>query len=301
LNWAAARSARVMVSGSHPVEMAKDQAAVALPPLIRYIAARAGWLEYQTYNPDIALAAADLLAPYLLPVLRSTPDGFDLTADERRATLRLLVDDERAFKRILESRDRLLAGVELSPTADHLEVLSALRDVSELLGLVDMMSRHAAVAEGERALETWGLLWTAVGAVVSLVPGGSEVNAAVGAATKGVHSLLDRLGVGPDTIDEVRHRSLRNFDTVTALGASTVVAAAFDRLVRSGTIGVEVPTPPLPDVEADNVGMAYTVAFEDWLERSGFDDATASWLSAVKNAVSSPHESAANATGALLD
>jgi hypothetical protein len=296
---------RVLVAGTDPLSMSAADAAAAIPGLVRWILNASTFHASLVYNAQLPTVAADLLSPYILPVLRSTSDSFAMSADERRALETLVLSDERAFERLVDARDRATTDLAVRITASDTSVedrLAALRDFASLVAIVDTMSRDRTIRRAEADVAQWDLLWSALGygASAGSIASGSPAASAPGMALTALRIYADAHGWGPVPVDSVRSESLATLDRMTTVAAAALVASAFDQMVTAGRIPAKTPPPPLPDFGANDVGADYNLRVLTWLGDADLDPRVVLELTMIGQTIASSHESEANANEALL-
>ncbi len=293
--------ARVTVVGTDPVNMDVHDAAAAVPNLARWFVGAAQTSASTIYNPELAVAAADVIAPYLLPLLRSTKDGWGVSRRIRRAIQELVIGDIAAFEHLLAQRERVAATLADPLTGDAETRIAAVRDIADLLAFLDTMQRAQAIQRAEAARAAWDLMWTLLGDGQSLLKLGSVASTALSTAVGVLRAALEKAGCAPGDVRAARADSLATFDRLTTVAAATLVATTFDEMVDDGRIPAGTPLPPVPDLAgAADVGASYSEAFVTWLATSNLNAAVLYELSAIKQAMASDHETTADANDGLL-
>ena len=295
---------RVAAVGADPANMTKDEAARTVPGLVRWFLDASRNASSMTYNPALAVGAADVLAPYLLPMLRSTDGGLGLSRKTRRAIEDLFVGDDEAFAHLLGARDRVVRGLTEPLPGSAQSLIAALGEIADLLAIIDTMRRARIIRRAEDQQAEWDLMWTLIGYGQNLLRLTPVASVAVSAVVGAVHYGIDELGWGPAEVDGVRASSLAEFDRLTTVAAAILVATRFDEMVATHRVPVGTRPPPAPNLQSGggaDVGASYTKAFEAWLDTSGVEDVVAIELFAIKNAIASHHETTANANEVLLE
>ena len=294
----------MLTAGTDPASMTPAQAKEAIPVLVGWILNESTSSLYMAYNPLLAVAAADLIAPYLLPILRPDADSFGMNTKERRAIANLIVDSDAALDHLLAARERIATalGTAISdPTATFAARKDAVHDLAGVLGIIDTMVRAADIREAERVVAEYELAWSLIGAGANGASSYVEnptASAAVGSAGTAVRAMTEWFGLEPTSVAEVRATSLNHFDVVTTVAAASVVCATFDALVSAGRIPPGTVLPPLPDLDQAHVGVAYSHDFSQWLDE--LDPDVADELDAIKQTIASDHEAAGSANGELI-
>jgi hypothetical protein len=298
----AALGGRLALVATDPANMSTAQAALAVPALARWLADAGTTLAYRSANPATGSLFVDLVAPYLLPLLRTTPDGFHLAASERRAIETTIMEDPEAFEHLLERRHIALGSALGSGTSfDAAARVAALRDIADLLAIVDTIGRATEIRSAERANAEWEFLWSALSSLAGLAPLSGPAAAGPGAGLTAVRKLLEANGHGPADIDEVRTRSLSGLDALTTVAASVVVRMTFDQLMHAGRVPADSEPPPVPDLDTEEVGATYSYDLDRWLTAGDFSNDVVYEISAVKQTIASSHEATAIANEVLLD
>ena len=294
----------MLAAGTDPASMSPDQAAQAIPVLIDWILNESTSSPYMSYNPLLAVAAVDLIAPYLLPVLRPDADGYGMTSKDRKAIQNLIIDNNAALDHLLAARERIATtlGTAISdPAASFMDRKNAVRDLAEILAIVDTMVRASDIRSAERDVAEYELAWSVVGFAANAVSSYIEtpvVAGAVGSAGPALQKMGELFGLGPTSVADVRAASLNRFDVVTTVAAASVVCATFDAMVSAGRIPAGTALPPLPDLDQEHVGVAYSHDFNEWLD--DLDPDVATELDGIKQTIASDHEAEADANGELL-
>lgn len=289
---------QVATLGTDPTNMTADQAEHTVPQLVRWFLDASRTANSLVYNPALASGAAEVIAPYLLPLLRSTDDGWGVPARERRAVQQLVIGDSRAFDRLLAKRDQIAATLGTPLSGGDAEArIAAVRDIADVLAFIDTMQRAQVIGQAQDAQAEWELMWALVGSGQNALPINGMIT---GAATAMVRDVVERAGWAPGSVDQARTHSLDHFDAITTVACATLVAATFDEMVEAGRIPSDAPPPPAPDPAAEGIGAAYSEAFVDWLEGAGLSAAAVYELTAIKEAIASDHETTANANEGVL-
>ena len=305
-----ALGARVAVEGTDPANMNVHDAAATVPNLVRWFLDAAGTLGSMTYNPALAATAADVIAPYLLPLLRSSNDGWGLSRRIRRAIQQLVIGDYIAFAHLLAQRERIAATLANPLTGDAESRIAAVRDIADLLAFIDTMQRARTIQRAEAERAEWDLMWTLLGYGQNLLKIGGVAAAVLSSAVGALRIALDEAGWAPGDVPGARADSLATFDRLTTVAAATLVATTFDEMVADGRIRAGTPLPPVPDLanahrtdvgaHRTDVGASYSQAFATWLATSGLDSAVLYELAAIKQAMASDHETTADANDGVL-
>ncbi len=287
-------------TGTDPANMTPAQAAIAMPAIARWLLDARTRSSSLMYDPELTVTLADLAAPHLLQLVTSGTDSYELSDSDRRAIQTAIIGDGAALDHLLSERDRVLGHLAAGLPVDPTERVAALGDLAALLAVVDSMRTAARIRTAEQDQAEWDLAWDLLDKAVGLIPAEGLWSVVPGAAVTVLRTGLEAAGVGPESVGEVRAAALGSFDTMTTIAAATVVCARFDQLVVAGRIAPGTPLPPVPDVEADDVGQDYRDRFTTWLGTSGLDDDIMTDLHDVKQTIASDHESARNANDALL-
>lgn len=287
-------------TGTDPANMTPAQAAIAMPAIVRWLLDARTRSSSLGYDPELTVTLADLAAPHLLQLVTSGTNSYALSDRERRAIQTAIISDGAALDHLLSERDRVLGHLAAGLPADPIERIAALGDLAALLAVVDSMRKAARIRTAEQDQAEWDLAWDLLDKAVGLIPAEGLWSVVPGAAVTLLRTGLEAAGVGPESVGEVRAAALGSFDTMTTIAAATVVCARFDQLVATGQIAPGTPLPPVPDVEADDVGEDYGDRFETWLVESGIAGDVVVDLHDVKQTIASDHEAARNANDALL-
>jgi len=293
----------LLIAGTDPTSMTPGQAEEAIPVLVDWVLNESTSSLYMSYNPQLAIAAADLIAPYLLPILRPDAASYGMSANERKALAMLMIDNNAALDHLLAARERIGATLSTAicdPAATFEERIDAVHDLAALLAIVDTMVRAADIRMAERTVAEYELAWTAIGygadALSSVFTG--TVGQVVGASGPAVRKITELFGLEPESVADVRADSLNRFDVVTTVAAATVVCATFDAMVSAGRIAPGTALPPVPDLDNEHVGVAYAHEFKEWLDH--LDPAVAAELNSIKQTIASDHEAETDAHGELI-
>ena len=294
----------MLSAGTDPAVMTPEQAEQSIPVLVDWVLNASTSSPYMSYNPQLAVMAADLIAPYLLPVLRPDADSYAMSARERKAIENLLIADSAALDHLLAARQRIAANLTTAisdPDATFAARKDAVHDLAGVLAIIDTMVRTADIREAERINAEYELAWSIIGMGANAASSFIETPAvagAVGSAGTALRALTEAFGLKPTSVAEVRASSLNHFDVVTTMAAASVVGATFDAFVASGRIPPGTALPPLPDLGQAHVGVAYSHDFDEWL--GDLDPEVADELDALKQTIASDHEAEADANGELL-
>ncbi|MCU1397400.1 MAG: hypothetical protein JWN62_509 [Acidimicrobiales bacterium] len=293
---------RLVHDGTDPAHLSTADAKVVVPAYVRWILGASTQHSSLVQDTDPGLTMADLIGPYLLPVLRTGAAGFGLTSDERKGAQSLIATDPSglAMDRLLSDRERLVASLTVSMSADAAATLDRLSDIADLLAFIDTMQRLSVIDVATRQQAEWQLMWTAIGDGAGALPLPGAVSNLPGPAITGLQLALDATGWGPEAVDEVRSRSLTTLSAMTAVAASIVVATRFDDMVRSGRISPTTPIPPAPNPTSTTAATDYVDAFELWISSNHLDNDVVYELDAIKQTIASDHEATADENGALL-
>ena len=294
----------MLATGTDPASMAPEQAEQAIPVLIDWVLNESTSTPYLVYNPFLAIAAADLIAPYLLPVLRPDAAGFGMSAQQREAIENLLIANNAALDHLLAARERIAASVSSAisdPDASFAARKDAVHDLAGVLAIVDTMARAADIRDAERVVAEYELAWSIIGmgadAASSLIET-PAVAGAVGSAGAILRAFTESIGLEPTSVAEVRASSLNHFDVATSLAGASVVCAVFDAMTAAGRIAPGTAPPPLPDLDAAHVGATYAHDFNEWLD--DLEPDVAKELDAIKQTIASDHEAETDANGELI-
>lgn len=294
----------MLSAGTDPAVMTPAQAEQALPVLVDWVLNESTSSPYMSYNPRLALVAADLIAPYLLPVLRPDADSFGMSDKERKAIEDLIIADNAALDHLLAARERIAANLTTAisdPDATFAARKDAVHDLAGVVAIIDTMVRTADIREAERVVAEYELAWTIIGMGANTASSFIEtpvVSGAVGSAGTALQKLTQAFGLEPTSVAEVRASSLNHFDVVTTVAAASVVCATFDAFVSAGRIPLGTALPPLPDLGQAHVGVTYSHDFNEWLD--DLDPEVANELDALKQTIASDHEAQADANGGLI-
>ncbi len=302
-------SNRVLIAGTDPQSMPLSEAKIIVPTFMMAMLDRLGQPQWADHHRDLDIAAADLLAPYLLPMRRSTASGFGLSNEQRQAIQQFLLDDPAALARILDYGETVRNNLTAATSGTWAERHRAIADLAELIGEVDGLAKMATVHDAQHAQDTWNFTWQVISFAGSLLPtGGTFVGNVVGAgggpALTAIRDGLEMLGVGPQSVVEAQRGAIVTYDIVTSVAAATVVGATFDQLVAGGLVPSNCPPPPVPDVRlGPTTAEVYGHDFDEWLvaNESRMTEATRDQLSNIKETILSIHETSENETEQLTD
>ncbi|MCU1366346.1 MAG: hypothetical protein JWN39_1985, partial [Ilumatobacteraceae bacterium] len=292
---------RLVLAGTDIAAMHPAEASVAIPALARWLLKASSDYRPIDYKGQPAVALAQLIVPYLLPVLRSEPEGFGLSDAERKRVQMVIIEDDDALQLLFDERDRIAAGLAIPSASDAASRIAAIRDVAQLLAFVDTMRRKRDVQRVEHAQAEWDLMWTLVSGLVGLIPVPAVVSAASGVATTGLRSVLENAGVGPQSMDSVRSETLQSFDTMTTIASAILLCSTFDGMVATGQLAPGTKPPPLLDLSVDHPGSTYDHAVFTWLQGSGFDGGVFAELWQSQQEIHNSHETASNENCILID